>query len=266
MPPLYGCALMLLDPRNGPDFDLPAAPDARSYVLASTPRTGSTLLARALWDAGDAGAPKEYLNPMQLIDWERRFGTLASRLRHQLTVGPLQALVGPGWSARRMAAHLARVRARRSSPRWFGLKIHRHHLVRHLGSARGLDDALGGARWVWVRRRDRLGQAISWARALQTGQWAGHQRPYAAPRFRRAQITRLMARIERDELAWGLELAPFEPWVVWYEDLAADLHEAVQGVRGLLDLPPCVGSTPAPLTRQADAISAAWRERFLAGR
>ena len=71
----------LLDPRNGPRWDLPppeSPPD--NYVIAAIPRSGSTLLSRVLWDCGQAGAPSEYLNPMQLCDWERRFGAPRSEM------------------------------------------------------------------------------------------------------------------------------------------------------------------------------------------
>ena len=70
----------LLDPRNGPAFDT-GREGGRLFVIASTPRSGSTWLARTLWDAG-LGAPKEYFNPTQLRDWEVRCGTPLSRLAH----------------------------------------------------------------------------------------------------------------------------------------------------------------------------------------
>jgi LPS sulfotransferase NodH len=160
---------LLLDPRNGPDWDLPA-PDAppRTYVVASLPRSGSTLLCNLLWDCGAAGAPKEYLNPMQLRDWELRLGAPAARLRNALLVGPaVGALAGRwGWGPARVQAHLARVRARRSQGGWFGLKLHLHHLRRWAGAA-PLEELLGPVRVLRIQRGDRLGQALSWARALQ---------------------------------------------------------------------------------------------------
>ena len=122
---------MWLDPRNGPEWDLPPPQGPqRSYVVASSPRTGSTLLCRALWDSGLAGAPKEYLNPMQLRDWELRFGAR----RYRWVRGPLLGLVGRvRWPEPRLAGHLERVRQRRSSGGWFGLKLHGHHRRRFFG-------------------------------------------------------------------------------------------------------------------------------------
>src|SRR5688572_4337432 len=100
---------MLLDPRNGPDWDLPRlAGDARTYVIASIPRSGSTLLGNALWDTHRVGAPKEYLNPMQIRDWEARLApTWITRARHEVLRGPLVALAGRGpWSRARLDRYL----------------------------------------------------------------------------------------------------------------------------------------------------------------
>ena len=109
--------MALLDPRNGSPFDLsPPKEDPRVWVMASVPRSGSTLLCRLLWDTGGVGAPKEYLNPMQLRDWEVRFGASPLvRLGYGLLRGRAVALArGMGWSRERLRAHLRRVRERRS--------------------------------------------------------------------------------------------------------------------------------------------------------
>jgi hypothetical protein len=80
----------LIDPRNSAshDFPPPGGP-VRAYVIAATQRSGSTLLCRTLWDSGIAGAPKEYLNPLQLRDWEVRFGTPRSQLLYLVLRGRL---------------------------------------------------------------------------------------------------------------------------------------------------------------------------------
>ena len=127
--------MSLIDPRNGAEWDLPPFEgEARTYIIASTPRTGSTLLCRSLWDTGVAAAPKEYLNPMQLRDWEVRLGaTRRSRFLHRFLVGPAVGFAGRyGWGEAELSAHLARVRARRTGEDGlFGLKIHYHHFHSH---------------------------------------------------------------------------------------------------------------------------------------
>ena len=111
---------MLLDPRNGPDHDLCGVP-SKTLLIASAPRTGSTLLCRLLWSTGEVGRPKEYLNPMQVRDWSVRLGGPAVRARHLPLRGPLLGLVGWGpWSPERRRAHLTSVMRRRTAVSgWF---------------------------------------------------------------------------------------------------------------------------------------------------
>lgn len=259
----------LLDPRNGADFDLPPpARPPRTYVVASVPRSGSTLLCRLLWQTGLVGAPKEYLNPMQLRDWELRLGArrrdraLAASLR-----GPLVgALAGrPGWDPARVRAHLERVAARRSSGGWFGLKLHHHHRERWFPDGE-VEDVLGPVRWIRITRDDRLAQAVSWARALQTGQWASWQRPLLPPVYVRGAITRRLRAIEAGERGWDRLLADKRVLSLTYEALAADPAGTLRRVLAWLDVADAdaVPLPSPPTRRQADGINAAWAARYRA--
>lgn len=255
---------MLIDPRNGADFDSPrVGRPVRWLVLASSPRTGSTLLARLLGQTGQVGHPKEYLNPTQLRDWEVRLGEGLSKFRHRLLSGPAVALVGRRrWSLAHRRAHLDRVAARRAGPTgWMVLKVHHHHWERFIGMDA---DLLGEVRWVRIRREDRLGQAISWARARQTGRWARHQGGWAPAVYRRGAIDRALARIEAAERGWDRIIGE-EPCIdVVYEALINDPDRVVAEIMEQIG-----GSPPGPvdleLGRQADAISERWRARYLRG-
>ncbi|MFK7926898.1 MAG: Stf0 family sulfotransferase, partial [Myxococcota bacterium] len=145
---------MLIDPRNGPDYDTSDSADpVRWWFVASTPRTGSTLLARALWQTQRVGAPKEYINPTQLRDWEVRLGSPTSRLRHLAMRGKAVGLAGRGlWTPHRRLAHLERVGRLRHGPTgWAGLKVHHHHYASWFGS--GLPPAsVRPQHWVRVHR------------------------------------------------------------------------------------------------------------------
>jgi trehalose 2-sulfotransferase len=203
---------------------------------------------------------------MQLRDWEVRLGTPMSRLRHVALWGPAVGLAGRGhWTYDRLAAHLARVRALRTGPSgWFGLKLHLHH-YRQWFTDRGwkLTELVMPQRWIYVTRRDRLAQAVSWERALQTGQWAAHQRALRAPRF---DLGRLRARVDdigRMEAEWEVlfDHLRVEPHRVAYEDLAVDFESTVRGVLAHLDEQ--VERVPnPPMARQADGISQHWLSRL----
>lgn len=240
----------LLDPRNGPAFDT-GRDGPRTFVIASTPRSGSTWLARTLWDAG-VGAPKEYFNPTQLRDWEVRLGSPVSRWWHGRLRGRAVWLAGRGWSRRRVDAHWERVAWRRSQGGWFGLKLHWHHCERLLvGSAR-LEDVV----WLRIRRADRIAQAASWAHALASGRWASHQQGTPV-QYQRRRVARCLHALERHEAAWDAFLTGREVLELTYEALATeDRARALQRLGREAPVPP-----PA-LVRQGEAgpWAAAYRE------
>lgn len=258
----------LLDPRNGPDHDMPqSSTPPRRYVIASVPRSGSTLLARLLWGTEQVGRPKEYLNPMQLRDWEVRLGGWTSRRLHGALHGvAVGALVGRSWSQRRLMTHLDRVEARRSSGGWFGLKLHHHHFDRYGGMA-GLGDWLSRVRWIRIQREDRLGQAISWTRALQSGQWAAWQTTRREARYSRVAIRQRLDAIARAEDGWDVVLDALPVHTLTYEALVADPAGTVRQVLRWLEVPhAAVVQVPRPPTRrQADDVTEQWRRRWASG-
>jgi LPS sulfotransferase NodH len=264
----------LLDPRNGPSFDLPPpGAAARTYVVASLPRSGSTLLCNALWDTGQAGAPKEYLNPMQIRDLELRLSpALFHRLVHVPLVGPAVALAGRGrWTDARLAGYLARVRARRTGPNgWFGLKIHWHHFERWFVRP-GRDPLvwLEPVRWVFVTRGDHVRQAVSWAKAERTNQWAAWQRPWFPPLLSRRDVEVKHDAIVRGESAWEgwFARAGIAPLRVTYEDLVGRWDDTVRDVLRFLDtrVAPDLPLPRPSLTPQADAHTERWVARFRDG-
>jgi LPS sulfotransferase NodH len=86
---------------------------------------------------------------------------------------------------------------------------------------------LGRLRFVHLRRRDVVAQAVSWAKSLQTHFW--HPGEAVAPggqdpHYDEELIGRLVATIERSEADWTVWFAAHSiaPCEVTYEELAAD--------------------------------------------
>jgi len=161
------------------------------------------------------------------------------------------------------------VRTHRTDPvsGWFGLKLHHHHRVQWFDDAgRDLDAFLAPVRWVRITRVDRVAQAVSWARALQTGQWASWQRPWLPPVYDRRAIATRLAAIDAAEAGWDTFFAArrITPVRVTHEALVADREATVRSVLRALDVPDADACpVPLPDTRpQADATSAAWVARF----
>jgi LPS sulfotransferase NodH len=121
---------------------------------------------------------------------------------------------------------------------------------------------------VHVTRPDKVAQAVSLWRAVQTQTWrAGRGTPADQARYSFAGIDHLVAQLTDHDAAWRTWFAATgrTPHVVSYDDLAADPAGVVGGVLRALGLP--AGDVPAPATeRQGDARSLAWADRYRAER
>jgi LPS sulfotransferase NodH len=152
------------------------------------------------------------------------------------------------------------------------------------GPARSLADtdshtALGATfpnlRYLWLTRRDKVRQGISWYRALQTSLWRSTDRPSTTaptpppvPAFDVEAISRLVQRSIADDQAWQRFFREYgvTPLAVTYEQLAADPAEVgMRIVRGL-GLPPPLQPWPPDWQhrRQADASTDDWVRRYRA--
>ncbi len=124
--------------------------------------------------------------------------------------------------------------------------------------------------WVRLSRQDKLAQAISGVKALQTGGWHSGLPARGEPHFDRAAIAAQLDKIATWEEQWDTFFAGagITPLAFTYEELVADLPGALVRVGEHLGLPivPEEAARLEPrLLRQADAVNAAWREAWAAG-
>lgn len=258
---------LLLDSRNGEAFDLPELePAPRTYLIASTPRTGSTLLARLLWGTGLVGAPKEYCNPMQLRDWSCRFGHPLPRAVASVLRGRAHGLAGVLARPRAIEEHLLRVRDRRSSGGWFGLKIHYHHFAAGWARLDDLERLLGPVTCVRIRRRDRVAQAISWERAHQSNRWVLEQRARRQPRYRRHAIEQRIRAIGAAEAKWDHLIGTRDCLEMDFDALRSDPAAQVQRVLAVLGVEYQTAPDVPRLGPIDPELALRWRERYESGR
>lgn len=213
----------------------------RIYLIATTPRCGSHFLGHALAGTGKLGVPLEYLNPANLPFWSARFG-----IDDPHTI-------------------LARLITHRTSPSGrFGLKAHWSQFEPH--ADRALFAPFGGVeRAVFLYRRDLLGQAISYLRAAQTGQFISGAARRGADEYDYGAIVARALRIRRQNAAWANYLRNrFDRPVltVVYEDLVGDPAAGLAAVANFIDPGEAAAPAASPRTqRQSDAASADWRAR-----
>ncbi|MER5771861.1 Stf0 family sulfotransferase [Streptomyces sp. NPDC001985] len=239
---------------NGPEFDFPffaGLPPVR-YVLASTPRCGSNMLARALWHTGAAGFPEDYLADTHVLDCFERWG---------FTADDPDGLP---------ASHLRALMRFRTSPNGvFGIKVHAGHLA---ALEADLHELMSSPRYIRIERRDRLRQAVSYTLAEQTGVWIRdgvylpEGPPGPGPRYDRDGIQRHLLMLDHDAATWDgyFDRHGITPHTVVYEDLTAHYDERVRECLAHLGAA-APDRIPAPgIARQADATTERWVERFLA--
>lgn len=224
------------------DFPQPTAPQIL-YMIASTPRAGGSLLSQQLWSSGILGAPAEY------------FGFYSTFLR-------LVARLQPDT----MEEYLAKLTPLRTSLNGvFGFKAHFDHI--QFMALTGLLSRMQQMRVVAIERRDHLAQAVSHARALQTGQWYSlNTNPKAPPSYNADLIRWSANHLDQQRRGWAsfFEQHKLKPIRVDYDALAADPVSVGREVIDRLEMPrtPVTPVQLPSLERQADAINAEWIERF----
>jgi len=133
-----------------------------------------------------------------------------------------------------------------------------------------LQAALPRLQFIQIRRRDRLRQAISRVRALQSDLWKSGDKESAVAKakFDPRLISQSIQAARRVEEIWSAFFFRngIEPFLVEYEDLAADYAGSVRAVLKFLRIRLARGfEIGEPTTvRQADAISQKWEERYRA--
>lgn len=221
----------------GPEIDQPRRTPQRSLIVAATYRSGSTLIAEELIRAGGHGWPLEYLQR----------GADTSRFRR---------FAGGG-------DYLANVMSHRTDAAGtFGIKLFPTD-VREWAIDR-LPAVFPDPVVVWVRRQDRVAQAVSALRALRGGPWRSIDAPAGAPpAFDFDALFRLTGLFHSQDrwwaARWGRESPPApQPITVWFEDVQRDERTCVQQMVAELSQrgrPSTQDPGPARLRPQADSWS-----------
>ena len=236
-----------------------------AYLVCATPRSGSTLLCEGLKGTGVAGRPEEYYEavpetarlprPLDYLEGLDDAETLA-------LLGGAAAPEPPPYSSLEgvssYAEHLERAREWGTTPNGvFGAKVMWDHLER-LGD---LDERFDHPRYVWVRRRDVVRQAVSLWRAMQTQSWrhdsagAGHP-----PHYSFAALRHLVERLTEQDERWRVLLTGAPVLELTYEEVTADLPGAIRRTLAHVgvELPADSSLTLPTMRRQADELSEDW--------
>jgi len=228
----------------GPDYDHPEYPGRpKTYLIATTPRSGSHYLGHLLTSTGLLGTPMEYFHPKQIENWKNRFGC-----EHVAEVLP----------------HL--FRRRTSATGWFGVKAHWPQFEPVCAQSRVME-LLDFRKHIRIYREDRVAQAVSLVMAYQTNAWLSFHRPAASPCYDFDAIKREMENIEGELAKWDdyFRLREIEPIRVHYEELSANPERVVSAILSAfgLDAYPRRADFKFIPDRQSTDLNREWKDRFL---
>ena len=267
----------------------------RSYLVCATPRSGSTLLCEGLESTGVAGRPREYFEELKETGVPRRpreyFWGLRSpdvlRLLPHDSQLDRSAEQRATWDRDDYARHLAASLTQGTTPNGvFGAKLMWSYFPDFLELMRGiarfggmgdgslLNTAFPDLRYVFVSRSDKVRQAVSLWRALQTWVWRaqGGSSDERAGGDERAvysfdAIGHLLDQLRRHEDAWRGFFFRIgrQPLQLYYEDIAGDLEGCVGHVLDELRLERPSGALEIPkrMHRQSDDLSESWVQNYL---
>lgn len=224
-----------------------------SYFICGTPRSGSWLLCGLLASTGVAGRPHEWF-------WQ---DTEEANRR--------------AWGVSGFSDYVARVQDAGTTPSGvFGSKLMWGYLEDLLARLSELGDAdshkslierhFPHPRFVWIRREDLAAQAVSWAKAIQTGHWHhwDARDPHASLVYDREQIETLAREAAAADAAWRAWFAANEiqPLAVRFEDLVADRVGVTRAVLGFLGVAAECAPVAELTVRTSDRLNTEWLARY----
>ena len=234
-----------------PQNDGPSGRAKRSYLICSSPRAGSNLLTKALRKTGKGGVPFEYFNPISIKAYATRIGE--RQLRFDQYVEFLLT--------NRIDSHGT-----------FGLKAHFHQASALLVETEDLSSFLSRFdRIIFLRRRNKVSQAISDFRARSSGTWFAddleqvEQARRASQSYDSVAISESLAFILADERGWSdiLKFGGHAHLSIFFEDLGMSFRSTLETVINYLNLDVTLADRLDPPTfKLSDEISAEWEREF----
>jgi trehalose 2-sulfotransferase len=250
----------------------------RSYIICTTMRSGSTMLASGLRETGVCGRPAEHFAPPVRLPQARVFDMDPLEYRRLLVE---QRRAHP------VAEVLSGILRDGTTPNGvFGTKIHFQRpfsdfhnavelLQEHFGDRLApmhelMARAFPSLRYIWLRRRDRVAQAVSLFKAVRTSEFVRVEGStdvvgsVEEHEFDFAAVSRFAAWLQSGDDGWQAYFRrhKLEPCIVEYETLVENYEPTLRAVIDFIGV-----TEPAPIAatrhrRQADVISERWVERY----
>jgi trehalose 2-sulfotransferase len=242
-----------------------------SSLVCGTPRSGSSLLCEALITTGIAGQPEEFFLPQNEVLWQERWqtATYAEYLAHTI-----QQCTTPNgvFCVKMMMGYFDDfVSKLRQIPDYAEKPLSVHNL---------LQTVFPNLHYIWIRRRDKVRQAVSHAKARQTNVWKvttnilappdQFNKPvsdqFNKPVFSFEQIDYMTQELVAQDAAWQHYFTEnnIQPFVVEYEDFVLRYEETAIQILDYLGIPKTESATFAArsMKKQADEESEQWVQHY----
>lgn len=192
-------------------------PIQNRFLILSQPRTGSTFFCEVLNETKAIGIADEWFGPKQVSAYREFFSIPEDKFDFM--------------------SYLNFVISRSSRNNWFVCNSHINHIV--YWRKRGID--LMKLQWnsvIYIKRRDKLRQAISLARAEQTRAWRSYDRPIGADKSTPASVLERLLWLYNLEKIYQANLKEHVVCEFAYEDFAFQkFQETFDHIGDLIDVP-----------------------------
>lgn len=253
----------------------------RSYIICSTMRSGSTMLSSGLRETGIAGRPEEYFAPPVQVPQSELFAmdpqTYRRLLLEHRQAHPAADVIGDvltrGTTENGVFAAKIHFQSPYSDYHYAVEVLQDLHGVRTAPAHKLFSMTFPQLSYIWLRRRDRVAQAVSLFRAVKSSEFVrvndvrepGLSVGLDDDAFDYATIERFAAWLQSGEEGWRafFRRSGTQPMVIDYEDLAGAYEETVRATLDFLQIPG--RDIPIGRTRhekQGDELSQRWIERF----
>nr|WP_285801480.1 Stf0 family sulfotransferase [Falsiruegeria litorea] len=247
-------------------------PRYQSYIICTSPRSGSTLLCKLLEATGQSGHPGSHFHQPSIAAWLDDYG-----LSDRHFADPVSRLSAIFEAARQTGT---------GTTGMFGLRLQRHSFdffmqklaVLHPDQTHDADriqTAFGRTLFIHLTRDNKLDQAISRVIAEQSGLWhkaadGSELERLSAPQtptYDAARISEHITTLTAYDAQWQrwFDQQRLSPVRVSYDDLSHAPAQQLARILDALDLDPALATDiTAPTAKLSDQTNQAWAQRYQA--
>lgn len=225
---------------NSEEFDSTSDYTGIDYIICSTPRSGSTLLAEGLKSTNLAGMPHEYFNVDHKSDYLKR------------------------WHFKSLEAYVNLLKKYRVSDNGvFGFKIHFNQFSNEFVET-GLETCFPNLKYVFIKRQDKIAQGISLEKAYQTNQWSSKFDSDKTAQFKFKDIKKRVNDISAQELSWDNYFSNngIEPLIIHYEELEKNYEASIIRILKYLGVDHTCSIPPMQIKKQRNLTNRIWKIKY----